>query len=372
MKLLVQQQDLLKTLEVVGKSIINNPPLPILSSVLLSTKDSTLSISATDLYFGVTARLKVDVVEQGTVAVLGKEFKQIVAGLDPGPITLEINQQNTLSIISKGVKFDLQVDNGEYPSFPTKPKQQYLLKTESLKKINQFVVSSASSDQTRPVLTCVLLSQTDNTCYAIATDGFRLSRLEIDEVFTEFGEILFPAKAIIELFKTASTENVKNISLSISKEAKQVVASIAGFDFYIRLIEGEFPPYQKIIPQSNTTSVEIDSEELEKNLKRSLIFSDKNQSITQFFIKKDQFEIKAASPSLGSFYTTLEGIKSSGVENQIAFNTQYVLDMVRAVRELEKTDQVIKLEMSDPMKPALLSCDNIRGFIYVVMPFRIN
>ncbi len=371
MKLLVQQQDLLKTLDVASKSIINSPPLPILSSVLLNTRDSFLTISATDLYFGVTASLKVTVEKQGSVAVLGKEFKQIIAGLDPGPVTLE-KQQNTLIIISKGARFELQIDSGEFPSFPKKPEQQYLLKAESLKKINQFVVSSASNDQTRPVLTCVLLSQIDNSCYAIATDGFRLSRLEIDEVFTEFGEILFPAKALAELYKVASSENVKTISLSISEEAKQVVASIAGFDFYIRLIEGEFPPYQKIIPQSSSTSALVDAEELEKNLKRALIFSDKSQSITQLIIQNDQVEIKAASPNLGSFHTAIEGVKTTGQENQIAFNTQYILDIVRAIRELGKADQTIKLEMSDPMKPAVLSCDNVSGFIYVVMPFRIN
>lgn len=371
MKLLVQQQDLLKTLDVVGKSIINNPPLPILSSVLLNAKGTTLSISATDLYFGVTSSLKAVVEEPGVIAVLGKEFKQIIAGLDPGQVTLE-KQQNSLSISSNGVKFELQIDTGEFPSFPPKPKQQHLLKTESLKRITQFVVSSASSDQTRPVLTCVLLSQIDNACYAIATDGFRLSRLEIDEVFAETGEILFPAKALIELYKTAGAEKVKTISLSISKEAKQVVASVAGFDFYIRLIEGEFPPYQKIIPQSNNLSVSIDAEELEKNLKRAAIFSEKTQSITQFVIKKGQLEMKAASPSLGSFYSLIEGVEIVGQENQIAFNTQYVLDVVRAVQESGNTSQAIKLEMSDPMKPAVFFSDNIKGFIYVVMPFRVN
>lgn len=373
MKIIVQQTELLETLEVVGKAIANSPPLPILSSILLTAQTDKLVLSATDLYLGIKSAISASVQEPGTIALPGKEFKQIINGLNQSKISIEKKNENTVEIISNKNVFTLQTHQvKEFPEFPARPKENAFISTEVLESINNLIVPSASSDQTRPVLTSVLINQTSNYCEVVATDGFRLSKMTMGQVLNNSGQLLLPAKTISEIYRVILKEKIKNLALSSSQELKQAVVSVGKFDFYIRLIEGEYPPYQKIIPQNPKTSIVLDSDELMENLKRTLVFSDKNQAICRFFINEKNLEIKAASSNLGSYNSVIDNVKTTGEKTQIAFNTQYVLDFLKAVEAAGHNNTEIRLEMLDAMKPAIFSCPLLKDFIYVVMPFRVS
>lgn len=372
MKILVQQQELLESLEIVSKAISSAPQLPVLGALLIKTNQNTIDISATDLYFGANGVLSAQVEKSGAVAVPGKEFKKIIASLNSGTIVIEKTNKTTLEIKSDGSSFCIQIiDESEFPEFPKAPIDDFLISTKDMGLLSQLVVKSASNDQTRPVLTAMLLSQQDNECCAACTDGFRLSKLNLPPVIGQNKQLLIPARVVSEVVRTAQKQNINNIKIASSNESKQAVFTIGKFTFYSRLIDGEFPPYKKIIPNEASTTAIIDVDELLENIKRTALLADKQQSITYINIKQKQVEIAAKSSGLGSYKSVLSSANVTGVDISIAFNTQYVMDFLLAVKDAAGENNQIKIECSEPTKPALFYTPAITQLIYVAMPFRV-
>lgn len=372
MKILVQQQELLETLEIVSRAISSSPQLPILGSVLISADEKTVNISATDLYFGICTTINAQIENSGTIAIPGKDFKKIISSLGREIITIEKINKSTVEIKSKNSTFSIQIiDESEFPDFPQKPTNNFLISVKDLELIAKLVVKSASNDQTRPILTTILLSQKENSCCAVCTDGFRLSKLELPPILGNNEQLLIPAKTISEVIRVAQKQELNNIEIASSNETKQAVFTVGKYLFYVRLIEGEFPPYQKIIPSDISTTAVVGVDELLKNLKRTALLTDKQQSITQLIINKKNVEIKAKSSNIGTYQSTVDGVNTTGDDISIAFNTQYILDFLLAIEETVGVDSQVKLECAGPTKPALFSSLSIAKFIYVVMPFRV-
>lgn len=368
MKLKVLQENLNGLLTHLSKAIPNNPQLPILSSVLIETNDSVCTFSATDLYFGIRCSITVDSDTDGTVVVPGKQFKEVVSALNPGVLDVEY-VKNTLHIRNDKTKVKLSGGvSDEYPPFPQVEGEEFTLPIEQLEEIEKRIVFSASTDQARPVLTAVLFEFSENGLKCVSTDGFRLATLVVDgeKSFSE-AQFLIPAKAISEVFKIASKQNAKEVVFKVSEELKQVFISLDGVEIFVRLIEGSYPPYQKIIPETFSTEVVFDTEELHENLKRAMIFARESSNIVRFEIQEDTVVIHSSSPSYGTYKGELRAVKITGKPNEIAFNIKYLIDYVSAIDVSAHW-----FGMSESLKPALFKPDEKSGLQYVVMPFKVN
>jgi DNA polymerase-3 subunit beta len=372
MKITILQENLNQALNHLQKAIPSKPQLPVLSAIFIRVADNACQLSATDLYFGVRCEVQGGVSEEGVLAVPGKEFKEIINSLSPGPIELEYSK-NTLKIKSNQANAKIQCLNSEdYPDFPQKGGINYEINAKQIDDITQQVLFSASTDQARPVLTAVLFSFNQSESRVVATDGFRLAILNIGSLSkTETdSSFLIPAKALIEVARIQKQVKEDNVSFSISHELKQAVFLIAGVEIFIRLIEGDYPPYQKIIPSAFTTTVLFDRNELIENIKRAMIFAREASNIIRlsFNTSSDQqCQILAIAPAIGEFKGSLTQVKIEGKGGEIAFNAKYVLDFLQSV----DVDN-IWFGMSESLKPALFRPEGWNEYQYIVMPFKVT
>jgi len=368
MKLNVLQENLKNSLNHLQKVIPSKPQITILSSILLQVKNQKLVLSATDLYLGIKSELLVEVEEEGELIVNGELFKNIINSLENGKIALELKEN--LLIISQGKtisKLTCQKSE-EFPSFPIVEGDSFVLNVTDLEKIQSLVTFCASLDQSRPVLTALLLKFSDKGLEVIATDGFRLSSLFLRTISSKQEKtILIPAKALNELYRIAKQIETDEIQILVSDELKQLLFKINSIEMYVRLIEGEYPPYEKIIPPNFKLTIEFDGEEFLTQLKRAAIFSRDASNIVKLAIEKERMVVSSQSPTFGEYTGEIIIENSSGESGEIAFNVNYLIDFINAVKP-----EALAFGMNESLKPAMFKDKKIEDYFYIAMPFRVN
>ncbi|MFZ5376309.1 MAG: DNA polymerase III subunit beta [Patescibacteria group bacterium] len=368
MKITILQENLKNSLNHLQKTIPTKPQLPILSSILLEAKKNRLFLSATDLYFGIRTEIDIKVDEEGVIVVPGDTFRSLINSLSQEEIKISHTQQNILIQTNKN-KVSLPLQNPEeYPPFPEISGTVLNLSLEDLERIIKLVSFTASLDQTRPVLTTILFKFSKDSLEVVATDGYRLSRLMIDKEFEEELEMMVPAKALQEIYRVATQLNSKTVSIQVSQELKQALFCIDQTNFYVRLIDGEYPPYQKIVPDSFLFECEFEVEDLMQQLKRAMIFCRDSSNIIRLQIDAEKILIKSSSPVAGNFEGEVSLNKSNFQgEQQIAFNANYLHDFLNNIK-----DGIIWFSMNESLKPAMFKTMKQDDYFHVVMPFRVN
>jgi DNA polymerase III subunit beta len=378
MKITALQENLKQELDYLQKVIPNRPQLPILSSIFLKTENNKLLLAATDLYLGIRSNLVVEVKEKGSLVVDGDTFRSLISSLSPGKIDLELSE-SVLKISQGKTKIKLSCQSAEeYPKFPKVTGNNFNLKVADLEQIQNLVVFASSNDQTRPVLTSLLMEFSSKGLKVVGTDGFRLASAVFNQLKFSFDQkLLVPAKAITELLRIAKQSQTEDVEVVVANELKQLLFKINSVDFFVRLIEGDYPPYQKIVPPNFKLAVEIDSDELLNQLKRAQIFARETSNIVCLsFKKQDQSNflvIKAISPSygeyLGEILVELETeLSQEEIANlQIAFNALYLIEFINAV-DSEK----ISMSINESLKPARFTSLKNKNYFYISMPFRVN
>lgn len=368
MQIVILQENIQHALNYLQKAVPAKPQLPILSSILITVKDTICTLGATDLYFGVRATIAAQIEAEGMIAVPGKEFREIISSLPAGEVKLSF-KDTTLTITAANAKFSLQCqDCSEYPQFPEITGEKATLNKKVLDAIAQMVLFSTSADQARPLLTGVLFELDEKNTRAVATDGFRLSVCD----FTPHPEqsqmrFILPAKAISEVCRISAQLQTEEVIFTVSESLKQVYIAFDSIEVYARVLEGEYPPYEKIIPASFTTEVQLTSEDLLEQVKRSTIYSRDTSNIVQFEVTEETVTIQASSSTLGTFSGEVPSAQVTGPGGSIAFKAKYVLDFLQATKNNEVT-----MSMNDSLKPALFTAKELPGFRYIVMPFRVS
>jgi len=369
MKNKVLQENLQQSLGYVQKAIPSRPALPILSSVLITAQESVFSIVATDLYFGIKASLPAAIEDAGKVVVPGKELKEIIQSLPPGELDLS-SKKNLLQISSQRTKSSIQCQVGEeYPQFPEAEGGKFSLPTQVLNVLSEKVLKSVSTDQTRPILTGVMMDFSNKGLRVVGTDGFRLAIADFSEIqVSNPNTLIIPGKVIDEVRRIAIQKNKESVDFYFSEENKQVFFSFEDVEIFSRLIDGEFPPYQKIIPQDFENKIEVQAADLHEQIKRALIFAKDSSGIIQIhYDDPSGLIIKAESPSIGSFEGLIDSAKVEGQQGVIAFNARYLIDFLQPLSE-----EVISISLSGALKPAKFKVSSAPNFQYIVMPFRVN
>lgn len=372
MEITFNLKSLKQSLNFLQKAIPSKPQLPILSAILLETLDNKVILSATDLFLGIQTHLPAQIAQPGKIAIPGEIFRQIIQSLDDkNEVKLKL-VDNQILITSGKTRTKLPLQPAQdYPEFPDISGDELTLTTQALEKIEHYVSFTASIDQTRPILTSILFSINNQTLTTVATDGFRLAILkqacEINVAENKLQKFLLPAKALAEIVKVTQQLDLEKIKLTISEELKQIKCQLVDTVMYIRLIEGEFPPYEKIMPDNFGINTRIDASDLDLQLKRAAIFSRDISNIVKFTFKDKQLQINASSPTIGSYEGEVDIMDPIETEQTIAFNVRYISDFIQA----SKTD-LLKFSMNESLKPAALTTDELKDFIYIVMPFRVN
>lgn len=368
MKVTVLAENLRKGLGIAIKAVSTRSQLPVLSGVLLKAEKGNLVIMATDLEISFRIVLGVKVSKEGEIVVPARLFLDLISGLPIGPVEL-VEEKQVLMIKSRGVKAEI-VGQGadEFPSLPKGKKLELLLPANNLKECINRVTVSAARDDTRPVLSGVLWSFSEKEVKLIATDGYRLGIDEIKEVgggVKGKRKLILPARALQELARVVDEEGVKNVEVGFDEENQQVMFKMGDVEMVSRLIAGNFPAYEQIMPGECRTKVVISREELLEAVKRASLFSREGSNIVKFKIEKEGLIIEAESGQTGGSQTRLEG-KVEGENMTIAFNARYVVDYLTVMDVNE-----VALELVEDLKPGVFKVEG-EDFIQVVMPIRMQ
>ncbi len=370
MKWKILQETLQSTIQDLQKSVPTKPSLPILSCFYIKSVDKkTLSFSATDLQVGIRTQVMVEVLEEGEIAVPAKVFMDFIATLSPGQIEISVNGQ-TMTIQAKESRATLQCFTAtDFPPFPEKEGEKTEIPVSFFVPAIQNTSFSASVDEARPALTALLFSFGEKT-EAVATDGFRLSQISLDFSLSSSEmqtQLLLPAKALNEVLRIAQRKKTETVVFTVSQKLKQVFFSFNDVEMLVRIMDGDFPPYQKIIPADFQTELLFDGEEFGQKIKSALIFARESSGIIRFHIQKTELKILSASSTTGSQESSLPIKLLKGGEQEIAFNAKYVTDFLNILKPKE-----IWMGMNESLKPAMLRPNGLENYRYIIMPFRVN
>jgi DNA polymerase-3 subunit beta len=367
MKVTFLSDNLQKKISFLNHAVSSRGQLPILSNFLLEAKNGKLTISATDLEIGISSSIAVNIETEGRTTIPAKNFSDLLTNLGSQKVTLSLEGD---TLILKGEKINASFQTMPAEDFPKlyeeKGEELATLKKTEVEESILRVVFSAAQDSNRPALSGILLDDDKNTVTMVATDGVRLS-LQKNVFKTKEGlrkAIVVPARIIKELLSIKEDESL--VRVFISEENNQILFAQGETTLVGRLIGAEYPDYQKIIPTQFETKVDLSREQLLNAIKICTVFARETANIIKFTIKKEKLIVSANSPSVGEDNVEIEA-KTSGEENEIAFNAKYLLDVLMGIN---KEDLVF--EMTGPLNPGVFKIKNDASFLHLIMPIRVQ
>jgi DNA polymerase-3 subunit beta len=373
MKLTLLTENITKKLPFVNHAVSSKSQLPVLLHILLEAENNVLKISATDLEIGIEVVIAATVEEAGSVTVPAKIFTELLLSLPSGKVTFQ-TKGDKLEVVSSKTKTVFQtIAKEEFPHlYEEQGEELTTISKEVLEKDFSKVVFAASPDTTRPALSGVLLSKQQQAdaggFLLVATDGYRLSLKHSNSSKVKKTDwekpLLIPSRVIKEIILAKLAQ--EDISLFVSEKSSQVLFVQNETVLVGRLIEATYPNYEKIIPADFETQVSFDRQEMQKAVKIASIFARETANIIRFSIKKDKIEVSANTPSVGEQVVEVEA-KTSGEENDIAFNARYLLDFFANISEDD-----ITFEMTGPLNPGVFKIKNDPSFLHLIMPIRVQ
>ena len=368
MKITVLAENLKRGLSIVNRGISSRPQLPILSGILVKANAEGLFLVSTDLEMSFWMKMGAKVIEEGDIVMPAKLFTELVISLPAGPVELSTENQ-TLKIVSGSVKADVVGQLADdFPVIPRLKKSQVTLSSGEFREKVEKVAVSAAKDDTRPILTGVLWDFGENSISLVATDGYRLSvdKLEVEKKSESWsGKVILPAKSIQEVAKTLMDTGEDKVEVEFDKENQQVIFGLKEMEIASRLIAGEFPPYQQILPNTYKTRTEFDREELLEAVKRARLFARENANIVKLSLIDHILKVTAESTQYGNNSTDLE-VQTEGEGLTVAFNALYLLDYLNICKE-----EKIFWETEGELKPSVFKTSD-ENWLQVVMPVRVQ
>lgn len=362
MKLQVTQENLNRALGSVARVANSRGTLPILANVLVRTNNNRLSLSATNLDIAITHYIGAKVKEEGSITVPARLMQDFVGSLPGGVIELDL-QETKLHVTTDQYK---SVVNGIMADdFPVMPAitvgKKWTITGDLFKKALQQVVFAASSDETRPVLTGVLLQTKDGKLSMAATDSYRLAEKNLGKNKEDI-QLLIPASAMHDLLRVLSDGDDE---IQVTHDEQQVLFQVGDIELVTRLLDGKYPDYRKLIPATFSAEATLKRADLINVTKVSSLFA--RESAGSVTIEVDeaagQLSIRSVASQLGENTATAPA-KVTGSGN-ITLNSRYLLDALGALAG----DEVV-FGFNGKLEPTLLRDPAAPGYRHVIMPLK--
>jgi DNA polymerase-3 subunit beta len=337
--------------------------LPILSHVLLEAASSTVTLIATDLEVGIRVINESQVSEPGLLAIPSKKMYEIVRELSTSTVKLRSLENNRMVIEAGLGVFELSgMDAGEYPAWVMLDQAQTVtVSAEKLLHMIDKTMFAASTDDSRFNLNGILFEQDGQQTRFVATDGHRLALVNEELGFALESSVVVPRKGIGELRRVL--EGVKE-EITFGIEQKNLFVKTERFMMTVRLIEGDYPDYRKVIPERGNKIVKINRQELIRTVRRvAVLTSDRNKGIT-IQVVPGNMEVTAVHPDLGTAKDALN-VQYEGEEFSIIVNASYLQEAVAAI----DTD-LVSLEFHKEGSPIILRPEEVDTYFNLVMPMR--
>jgi len=368
MKIEVLQENLVKAVTSAARFASARAQLPILSNIMLSVKGAKVFISSTNLEISISTQVGAKVTEDGEICIPSRVISELVGNLPKETIRLE-SEKEQLKISASGLSSNLLGMNSvDFPKVPNSINKEnsVVLPKEDLSKALSQVVFAASTDETRPVLTGVLFIWGKGELTLVATDGFRLSQKKIKVAGAKEGvRIILPKLILSEIPRT---EESNEILINVQDKEKQAIFGIGNVILSSRLLEGEYPDFEKIIPKSSSIQVRIDKEELLRAVKLASIFARDAANIVKIRIEEDSIKVLAESGQSGSQETKVEAKVEGGRKGfEIAFNFRFLEEFLHSA-----IGEEIKMEFSGPSAPGVFTDTSDSSYFHLIMPVKVQ
>jgi len=363
------QENLSKSLGVVVRAVPTKGALPVLSNVLLTASNGRVTLTVTNLETVITSTFPAIVEKEGSTTVPAKMFNEYISNLNPGKLLIS-SDRNILSVISlpkTKTKFN-GMSSIEFPEIPSPNNSKSYLEINP--KILNSLVShtgfSSSSDVTRPVLTGTLIELSDGILSFVTTDGFRLSEntCQIEGEFPNF-KVVVPTKTLQDVSKIFAGYE-ENISIVFNPDDNLVFFQISNITVGVRVIDGVFPDYKRIIPSSKSISVLFKGNDLREAVRLTSIFSkESNSSIKIELTDIGTIKVFTSSEESGEHISEFEAL-IEGDPLILSFNSKYLNDFLNNI----KSDDIF-FESNGGITPVVFKTKDLDNFLHIIMPMKL-
>jgi DNA polymerase III subunit beta len=368
MEIKAKRDDLLATLYWTQSIVERRNTMPILANVLLEAGKGSVRVTATDLEVGVRGEFDGHIVKEGTVTVNAKKIYEIIREVPSDQVQLKRLENDWVEVRSGRSVFKIVgMDAKEFPQFPKfDSKSLSSTPASTIHEMIERTIFSVSTDETRYSLNGVFVEEAEGgKIRMVATDGHRLAFEErtVGSLGLAKGVIL-PRKGLAELKKLLESGTEGVVSLGFKENMGLVVKEKV--EFFMRLIDGDFPDYTKVIPVGNPNVAKLEHEELLQALRRVSILSSERYKGIRMEFSEDKVSISANNPDLGEALEEIEA-EYKGKTLSIGFNARYLLDVLGILGG----DGEISIELKDELSPSVIRKNGVDSYLYVLMPMRL-
>jgi DNA polymerase III subunit beta len=369
MKISVDREALVVQLQAVSRVASTRSAIQALSGVQLTAAGEQCELRATDIDVGLRVSLKADVGRDGSVVLPARLLLDVVRALPDEESSLEFRPaEQDVELVSGKATFHIRTLRGEdFPPFPESDEAATVsLPVGAFVSTALKVAGSASRDETRPVLTGILVSAFERELRMVATDSYRLSVKEttLEAPVSSSFEVNVPARALQELSRVTSHATDQD-QLSVSVSNNQVLFSVDGVVLSSRLIDGQFPNFRQLLPESFEHELRIAGAELTEVVRRISLLAQKNAPLRLSF-QEGELTVSAQTPDIGEASESLP-VPFQGDPLEIGFNPEFLRAGLEAVEEGD-----VLLKLISPLRPGLIEAADESRFKYLIMPIRLN
>lgn len=376
MKVSCLQDNLNRGLAIVGRAVSTKSSLPVLGNVLLATEKGRLKLAATNLEIGITSWIGCQIDDEGAITVPARLLTDFVGSLPADRIELYLDvRSRTLNLRCGRYEANIKgIDAEEFPIIPqVSDSVTARIAPDRFREMISQVVFAAASDDTRPVLAGVLANFEVTRLTLAAADGFRLAvrTAQLDEIVGEPLSIIIPARALNELGRIIADQE-ERVEIIVTPARNQVLFHADSVDLVSRLVEGNFPNYQQIIPQSFKTRTVLDAAEFLKATRIASYFARDSANIVKLSVTAGggltpgRVVVSANAAEVGDNVGELDAI-IDGEDSQIAFNAKYLSEVLSVIQ----SDRVA-LETQGPNSPGVIRPVGLDDYTHVIMPMHIS
>jgi DNA polymerase-3 subunit beta len=367
-KISLERDALLTQLQTVSRVASSRSAIQALSGVQLVASSDGCELRATDMDVGLRVPLEAEVLREGVIVLPARLLLDVVRSLPAPRVSLELrSSQQDVEIVSGNATFHIRTLRAEdFPPFPEPdPETAVSLPAGAFVSTALKVAGSASRDETRPVLTGILVSASERELRMVATDSYRLSVKEttLETQLRSGFEVNVPARALQELARVAA--HVEDEQLEVSVRQSQVLFVLGGVVLSSRLIDGQFPNYRQLLPESFEHELRVSSAEFTEVVRRISLLAQKNAPLRLSF-KPGELTVSAQTPDVGEALESLP-VAFQGDPLEIGFNPEFLRAGLEAI---EEGDVLVKL--ISPLRPGLIEAADESRFQYLIMPIRLN
>ncbi len=377
MRLTCLQENLNRGLNVVGRAVATRTTLPITNNVLLATEKSRLKLAATNLEMAISCWIGAKVEEEGAITVPARLLIEFINSLPSDKVSISLIPQ-TKTMELKCARFEARISGIDAKDFPPIPKVGEGIGTKAevgdlCQGITQ-VVFAAATEESRPVLTGVDAEFEGDSVTLAAADGFRLAvyKLPLATPVSQKAKVIIPARTLAELNRLIGDQE-EAVEVMVDPNKSQALFRLKDIELVSQLVQGSFPNYGQLIPQSYNTRVVVDVAAFLRAAKTASIFARDGSGIVRLVmtpggeLTPGKMTISARSEEIGEDVGEIDAIVE-GEEAKIAFNGKYLIDVLSVLDEKGQ----VALETTNPSSPGVIRPVGVDNYIHVVMPMFVQ